>query len=167
MGRRVIENGCCIALCMNMAAARDVCARHAAMLAAGARPADLRRLCRSGTGCAEILPIGRKPVLCDRHRRFLQMRTQAGSDGKAVPSPEWFEREAPPDMVCPPCGVQMVWHKQTDPRRVLTLQHDRSGRMRLICMSCNVRHASYPGDYFYDKIAAVRASVYGLILGAM
>ncbi len=87
-------------------------------------------------------------IMSERRARFQQMRVHAKQHGKAVPSYEELSRMAR-SMKCF-CGVQMVWTSKEDKRRVVTLQHDRSGKMRLLCRSCNTRHAFHEGDHFYQ-----------------
>ena len=53
-------------------------------------------------------------------------------------------------MVCPACGRKMNWRKSEGVSTIVTLQHDRAGDLRLICLGCNSRHQHYPGDSFYD-----------------
>lgn len=85
--------------------------------------------------------------LCAKHYRFQQMRVRAKRDGKSVPSYQELEGMA---MRCPGCGVPMHWLISDGQRSgQATLQHDRSGLMRLLCLGCNVRHAAHPGDEFY------------------
>lgn len=95
----------------------------------------------------------RDPRWRDRDRvcalRFQRMRIQAKRLGKRVPSYEELDRALPSDMLCPVCAVLMVWRAKIAPKRVITLQHDQSGEIRLICQSCNSRHAAY-GDSFYN-----------------
>ena len=51
-------------------------------------------------------------------------------------------------LICPTCGKTMLL--DGEPRAdLLTLQHDRSGSLNVLCFSCNRRHAEYPGDEFY------------------
>lgn len=86
--------------------------------------------------------------LCAKHYRFQQMRTRAKRDGKVVPS--YSELEAM-STVCLGCAGQTHWLVSDGPRpRQATLQHDRSGRMLLLCLACNTRHTAHPGDEFYD-----------------
>lgn len=85
---------------------------------------------------------------CAKHSRFQQMRVQARARGKAVPSYEALEAMT---TICKGCGVQTHWLVSDGPRtRQATLQHDRSGAMRILCYSCNSRHEKLPGDQFYE-----------------
>jgi len=54
------------------------------------------------------------------------------------------------DWHCPVCGRKVNWLSKEGSSTVITLQHDRGGRMRLLCLSCNSRHASFDGDSFYE-----------------
>lgn len=90
--------------------------------------------------------------LCAKHYRFQQMRVSARRDAKDVPS--YADLEAITDlswMVCAGCGQKMHW-LVSDGSRTLqaTLQHDRAGTYRLLCLGCNTRHAAHPGDEFYQ-----------------
>lgn len=93
--------------------------------------------------------------LCVVHFRFETMRDAARSKGKVVPTHDDLRRMADEiiqnGLACPHCGRQMHWTKPPQRRSdVVSLQHDRSGRLRLLCMGCNIKHATYPGDTFYD-----------------
>jgi hypothetical protein len=103
-------------------------------------------------GCNERSQAMRQDThYCVRHYRFLQMRTGASSAGKVIPSMAELESLVPADMRCTACGTLMNWLKKDGADTCITLQHDRSGEIKLICFSCNVRHHSFPGDTFYDE----------------
>ena len=90
--------------------------------------------------------------LCKKHYRFYQMRIVAKRHGKTVPSYEalellWNKSKG----VCEGCGRAVNWLSNEGHSTVITLQHDRSGRIRLLCLSCNTRHASFEDDTFYDQ----------------
>lgn len=87
--------------------------------------------------------------LCVRHYRFRQMRSCARRRGKTVPSCQELELMVPKNMQCPGCSRTMVWRSKEGPATVISLQHDRSGKMRMLCRSCNTRHAAFMGDSFY------------------
>ena len=89
--------------------------------------------------------------LCKKHYRFQQMRVRAKSRGKAVPSYDWLEEQwRSIKGSCPVCHRDVNWLSKEGSATVLTLQHDRNGDMRLLCLSCNVRHASFEDDSFYE-----------------
>jgi hypothetical protein len=79
---------------------------------------------------------------CARHYRFATMRTRAKRDGKTVP--DWAELETltPADMICPSCSRVMNWLAKDGFSTVITLQHDRDGIHRLICLACNLLNRS-------------------------
>lgn len=81
----------------------------------------------------------------------MQMRVCAKAKGKSVPSYKALDKMISGliNMLCPECGHRMKWLRKDSPKHVLTLQHDRSGKMRLLCFSCNTRHHYLPGDRFY------------------
>lgn len=91
---------------------------------------------------------------CVVHYRIKQMRYDAQASGKTIPEAteissmmdHWIEN----GLLCPVCKRKMNWLKKEGISTMLTLQHDRSGQYRLICLGCNVRHQNYPGDTFYD-----------------
>ncbi len=85
-------------------------------------------------------------------QRFIQMRNAAKRSGKAVPTFRLLERLAAAlvAMKCPACQSPMNWLLKNGAATVVTLQHDRSGRMRLICKGCNSRHHLHPGDTYYE-----------------
>lgn len=87
--------------------------------------------------------------LCAKHYRFSSMRSRAKRDGKYVPTLGEMEALAA-DMCCDGCGRTMTWLRIGGASAQATLQHDRSGRLRLLCLACNTRHAQHPGDSFYD-----------------
>ncbi len=88
--------------------------------------------------------------LCKKHYRFQQMRCTAKRLGKSVPEYEWLEKEwSNIKGHCPICKREVNWLSREGTDTVITLQHDRSGRIRLLCLSCNVRHASFSDDSFY------------------
>jgi RNase P subunit RPR2 len=92
--------------------------------------------------------------LCPRHYRTQQMRSNARAKGKVVPSRELLEGLLD-DMVassmrCVGCSRKMNWLREDGASTVVTLQHDRSGEIRLLCSRCNAQHRLLPGDSFYD-----------------
>ena len=84
-----------------------------------------------------------------RTQRFIQMRNNAKYTYGVAPSMDVLARLAEElvDMHCPVCNIQMAWKGVWGER--VTLQHDRSGEIRLLCMNCNARHQMYEGDTFY------------------
>lgn len=90
--------------------------------------------------------------LCVKHYRFQTMRSKAAADGKSVPG--YCELEnllcALDKMRCPACRRKMNWLSADGQDTVLSLQHDREGGHRLLCRSCNTRHAGMPNDLFYS-----------------
>ena len=89
--------------------------------------------------------------LCKKHYRFQQMRCNAKRHGKSVPSYEeleslWTESGGR----CPTCDRTFNWLSVEGTGTVVSLQHDRNGGRRLLCRSCNTRHASFSGDSFYS-----------------
>jgi hypothetical protein len=89
-------------------------------------------------------------LLCAMHYRMSSMRTRAARDGKSVPAIEVLERLAADSMICAGCGRTMHWLRSDGASGQATLQHDRSGAIRLLCLGCNTRHAQHPGDSFYE-----------------
>ena len=88
--------------------------------------------------------------LCPKHYRFGQMRVSAKRHGKAVPSLDEMGRMLPPNLVCPSCNRTMNWRQAEGASTVITLQHDRNGKLRFLCLACNTRHASVENDSFYQ-----------------
>lgn len=93
------------------------------------------------------------PNLCEKHYRFIQMRAQSRWRQLVAPSTEELEALLPADMACPQCKRRMNWLNNDGNSTVITLQHDRSGKVRLMCRGCNARHAARPGDEFYEQDA--------------
>lgn len=89
--------------------------------------------------------------LCVKHYRFQQMRTQSTRRGKTSPSRDELESMIPKNMICQSCNRKMNWLSSEGHATVITIQHDRDGTLRLICRSCNARHASFNGDEFYNR----------------
>lgn len=89
-------------------------------------------------------------MLCQMHYRISSMRSNAKRHGKAVPSREQIEAMIPSPFECSSCNREMTWVGKFGASQKATLQHDRSGSMRIICLGCNTRHAHHPGDTFYD-----------------
>ena len=97
--------------------------------------------------------------LCYMHYRFQSMRTKAKYDGKEVPSYNDLKLlfdQLNPVMICPICRRPMNWMAKDGRSTVITLQHDRSGVLRLLCMGCNARHGQCEGDSFYSEIGPNR-----------
>lgn len=88
---------------------------------------------------------------CVKHYRIRQMRHAAKGRGRYVPTTEELERlfDSLVDFRCPHCSRRMDWTNKDGPN-VVTLQHDDSGTIRLLCMPCNSRHRDI-GDAFYDR----------------
>lgn len=89
-------------------------------------------------------------MLCAMHYRISSMRSRAKRDGKITPSREQIEFMVPSPFVCVSCERAMNWLRRDGASTQATLQHDRSGRVRIICLACNTRHAQHPGDSYYD-----------------
>lgn len=89
---------------------------------------------------------------CAKHHRFWQMKFGARFAKKREPSLEELEALFLEviNMQCPVCECDMVWFTKEDRKRTLTLQHDASGKLRMICFRCNLRHAALPSDIFYE-----------------
>jgi hypothetical protein len=81
------------------------------------------------------------------------MQCNARAAGKYVPTRAELESLAKTliakGMKCAPCGTIMQWKGSRSETHTVSLQHDRSGRIRLICRRCNSRHDDFPGDTFY------------------
>lgn len=90
--------------------------------------------------------------LCKKHYRFQQMRSKAKQVGKKVPSYDELEKllNELSDFKCPKCNRGMNWLSKEGTSSVLTLQHDHSGDVRFLCLSCNVRHGGKGTDEFYS-----------------
>lgn len=87
--------------------------------------------------------------LCAIHYRISTMRACAKRNAKATPTRQQIEGMIPSPFVCSCCKRPMTWLRETGTSQQATLQHDRSGEMRIICFACNTRHAQHPGDSFY------------------
>src|SRR3990167_8061438 len=85
--------------------------------------------------------------------KIKNMRKHAREDGKYVPTRDelllMFRNLQ--DLKCLGCSLEMVLVGPQRERRMLTLQHDRDGRLRFLCKSCNPRHFAYQGDGFYTR----------------
>lgn len=99
------------------------------------------------TGCME--PKFRFKF-CVMHYRFANMQSRAYASRKYAPTMKELKGLVPPGMICPSCDRLMVWSTGTVTSNLITLQHDRSGTIRLMCMACNSRHSRFEGDEFYN-----------------
>lgn len=88
--------------------------------------------------------------LCAAHYRISSMRTRAKRDGKTTPTRQEIEALIPAPFKCGACNRQMKWLRHGGASSQATLQHDRSGTVRIICLACNTRHAQHPGDSYYE-----------------
>jgi len=103
---------------------------------------------RNNCGCVAVRKQGNQ-WLCARHYRFGQMRSKARTSGKAVP--EHAQLEAMLTDACPDCGIVMnILSIAGGHHKTATLQHYRDGTLAIVCLSCNTRHASMPGDSYRD-----------------
>jgi hypothetical protein len=89
-------------------------------------------------------------LLCGQHYRIASMRSRSTRDGKVTPSRAEIEALIPDPFTCVGCDRPMTWLRADEPSRQATLQHDRDGRIRILCLGCNTRHAQHPGDSFYS-----------------
>lgn len=93
-------------------------------------------------------------IYCGIHARIKQMRYDAKQKRKSVPTMDELLSLAMAvtqrAMRCECCDRTMNWLLREGHSTVVTLQHDRSGRFRLICFACNTRHSKHPGDSFYE-----------------
>lgn len=92
-------------------------------------------------------------IRCPIKLRISRMIRGAKLGKKRIPTREELSalllaRQAD-DMKCPACGQTMNWGDTSNRPATVSLQHDRSGTIRLICLRCNVRHQHYPADDFY------------------
>lgn len=93
--------------------------------------------------------------LCVMHYRFETMRDSSREKDKYIPTHEELEALAgkliADGMRCEHCRIGVEWTSPTLGRStVVSLQHDACGAIRFLCMGCNRRHASFPGDEFYQ-----------------
>lgn len=110
------------------------------------------------SGCSEKWTFGwgknrHRKGYCTVHHRMMRMRHAASSTGKFVPTMEWMIENWPDPLVCPVCKVEMALLVGDDRRRVISLQHDKSGTVRFLCVSCNMRHSATTQDEksFYNQ----------------
>jgi hypothetical protein len=89
-------------------------------------------------------------LLCAMHYRISSMSSRARRDGKTAPSRAEIEAILPNPFICKPCGRPMNWVRDDGASTQATLQHDRNGEIRIICLACNTKHAQHPGDSYYD-----------------
>lgn len=114
-----------------------------------------RSVPRRCSRCDELATKKRNQTnFCVRHYRIKQMIDDAKIDKKLVPTHAEMESLVDDvvrrEMVCEVCSRKMNWLRKDGHSTMMTLQHDRSGKLRLICLRCNVRHQWCPGDLFYD-----------------
>lgn len=79
------------------------------------------------------------------------MRFSARRKGKYVPTLDELDALlAAHGMNCQHCKAKMNWTAREGWRTVVSLQHDRDGSIRLLCLACNTSHSTQPGDSFYE-----------------
>lgn len=92
--------------------------------------------------------------LCKMHLRMRDMRAKAKTNGKTVPTVEQIAAMVRAllanGMRCCGCDCVMNWMRSDGSGTVVSLQHDRSGAFRLICIVCNLRHHFVRDDLFYE-----------------
>ena len=89
-------------------------------------------------------------MLCATHYRISSMRSRARRDGKHTPNRREIEALITEPLTCSGCQRQMNWLRVDGASTQVTLQHDRGGSIRLLCLGCNTRHAAHPDDSFYS-----------------
>lgn len=109
-------------------------------------------LCKA-LGCTEPI-YNKNRRCCVMHHRFINMKSTACRSRKYSPSVSELQALIPSDMICIGCKRSMNWTHAEGWSTLLTLQHDRDGKLRMICLACNNRHAKQPNDSFYEIPAA-------------
>jgi RNase P subunit RPR2 len=98
--------------------------------------------------------------VCAIHYRAKQMRYDAQASGKIVPTEavvlSLLTAAVAAGMKCPHCSRPMNWFRDQGHSTIITLQHNRDGTFRIVCLGCNVRHQFQPGDSFFDVPAGSR-----------
>jgi len=87
---------------------------------------------------------------CEKHYRFVSMRSGAKRSNKYVPSHDELEELFDPKMLCHDCGVKMNWRAKDGQSTVASLQHYRNGTIGIVCRSCNTRHAFMKNDDYCE-----------------
>lgn len=91
---------------------------------------------------------------CDLHYRVHQMRCRAKASRKVVPDAAEIEKiiaSLGPEMQCPHCKRSMCLHSdRMNKASVASLQHWDSGKISVICFSCNSRHRDLGDDLFFQ-----------------
>ncbi len=134
--------------------AQNLCSAHCRQLRDGEPLAPLKPAseCSKCSMPAEKFRAHRK--VCSMHNRFDTMQNCARFKGKEVPT--WGRLEVMASalfmdgMKCFYCRVEMVWAGRRGQNNVVSLQHDRDGTIRFLCLLCNNRHDDFPGDTFYQ-----------------
>ena len=89
---------------------------------------------------------------CIKHCRFHRMIDESKKRKKKVPTlwelNSMFRRLK--NFECEACCITMRWTRKESQTKVITLQHDRNGELRFVCMSCNSKHRFYEGDTYYQ-----------------
>ena len=96
--------------------------------------------------------LGRSGLKCELHHRISRMRRGCTQRNLHAPSEQELESlfNTLDKMRCPVCGDKMQLMPEGR-KGLVTIQHDRDGNVRLLCLACNVRHSDYPADTFYEK----------------
>jgi hypothetical protein len=92
---------------------------------------------------------------CEKHFRFKEMRHNAKSSKKYVPSYDELENLYSENsaMICRYCGKQMHWRDDHGKIVQLTFQHRDDGLLEFICHGCNNAHGHskmHNRDYFLE-----------------
>ena len=89
-------------------------------------------------------------LLCEVHYRLSSMRSTAKRAGKEAPTVKEMESLIPSPLVCGGCHRPMNWLQSQGASTQATFQHDRDGTLKIVCLSCNTKHACHPGDSFWS-----------------
>ena len=107
--------------------------------------------------CSKLSQIshGKGRQYCLKCYRFRRMKDGAKKGNKYQPSWEELEylfHHTIKNMQCPTCEKKMIWHGSLGTRKdVISLQHNKSGTLMLICCSCNSAHGhSHLNDRYFD-----------------
>lgn len=92
-----------------------------------------------------------KKYFCVKHFRFMEMIIESRKGNNKIPTVNELESmfKCLINFGCMACGQTMRWLRSEDNKKVITLQHDRSGKLRFLCQSCNSKHHYYDGDIYY------------------
>jgi len=126
--------------------------QHTSETGCGTGLMEVGMIC-SKIGCKKkaVKHLNKNTYYCAKHYRFVTIKMGCAQRGSYNPSYEELEKLLSDldGFKCPVCGRKMGWFRSSSGGRTISIQHDHSGRIRLMCIWCNGRHRGI-GDVIYS-----------------